>query len=421
LTVCAAAAAMALPARPVLAQVQGGPEAPEASTPERQDVLQRGRPDYDPLGLRAGGFLIFPTADVTESYDSNVYALQTGVKGDFYSTLSPTIQATSDWPVHAVNLRLHADTKRYSTDVTEDVSNYSALASGRLDVVEGVYISGGAGFEEGHEDRSSPNSLTNQKTPTEYRLTTGNLGFVHEVGYLGLRLDSGINYYDYSNGTTNGGIPIVETDRDRVEIGVVPRLTYEVLPGYHAFVKVPVNWREYTTKIDTTGLHRSSFGYEVDAGTAVDLGHLLNGEAFVGYHEQDFEDARLAAAQGPTFGGNILWNVAEAISLRGLVTRTIEEITSISASSITQTAFNLSGQYEALPNLLLSAQAGYVTQVFNGTPRIDDLYSGELSARYLINREMSAELNASYHQRDSNVSGNNYRREVVFARIRFQM
>ncbi|MCI0430482.1 MAG: outer membrane beta-barrel protein, partial [Rhodospirillales bacterium] len=48
---------------------------PEQPEPERaQSVFERPRPDYDPLGIRAGGFLIYPQVELGEAYNDNIFA-----------------------------------------------------------------------------------------------------------------------------------------------------------------------------------------------------------------------------------------------------------------------------------------------------------------------------------------------------------
>src|SRR5439155_2660384 len=75
------------------------------------------------------------------------------------------------------------------------------------------------------------------------------------------------------------------------------------------------------------GFHRSSHGYEVDVGTAIDFTHLINGEIFAGYLSQLHDDTRLKNENGFGFGGNLLWNVTPLTSLRATLARTVEETT----------------------------------------------------------------------------------------------
>jgi hypothetical protein len=300
--------------------------APETTLPERQSVLERARPDYDPLGIRMGSFLVFPLARLAEAYDSNVFATTTNKKDDFYTILSPSVAVQSDWNVHSLGFRASSDTKRYASLVSENVTNFAVRGDGRYDILRDIYANAGAGYQLLHEDRSSPDSV-NGKQPVEYHVTSANLGYVHEPGRLGARVNAIVDSYSFNNATSSTGANIDQHARDRIVYSMTPRLSYEIVPGYHAFVQGSGNGRDYVRKFDAQGFQRSSKGWEADVGTAIDFTHVINGEVFAGYLSQSYDDSRLKTASGFAFGGNLLWNVTQLTSIRGTVARTVEETT----------------------------------------------------------------------------------------------
>src|SRR5262249_39816013 len=152
--------------------------------------------------------------------------------------------------------------------------------------------------------------------PIEYDLATGNLGFVHDTGRLGLKIDTAVAHYNYHNGLTGNGQTILETNRNMTEYAITLRVTYEIVPGYHAFVQATGDKRDYEDRLGPGGFERSSRGYEASVGTAIRLGPTLNGELFVGYLQQDYDDPRLRPASGIGFGGSLLWNVTRLTSVR---------------------------------------------------------------------------------------------------------
>ena len=56
-------------------------------------ILDRPKPELDPLGVRAGSFLIFPKVEVGTTYDDNVFATENNKEGDFIFQVLPTITA----------------------------------------------------------------------------------------------------------------------------------------------------------------------------------------------------------------------------------------------------------------------------------------------------------------------------------------
>lgn len=413
------AAGNAMAQMPALIQ---GIEVPEATVPERQSVGERPRPDYDPLGMRAASFLIFPAADFDATYNSNVFATRAGTKSDLYGSLRPSINVLSDWNSNALVFHADGELRRYANLVSENQSNGEAAVSGRLDQAYNVFFTGGAGYKRAHEDRSSPDSTFNQKNPTEYQVASGRLGYVHESGTVGFRLDGGNDSYWYSNGHTNTGATVPETDRNRNELGLTPRVSYEFIPGYHAFIKAPLNDRIYDSSRDQNGFKRNSHGYEIDAGTAVGLGEIVNGEVFAGYFQQTYDDNRLKSPSGVTFGGNVLWNITELTSIKGAVSRSVQELTPnlAPASSYVSTDASVTIEHELLRNIILALTGVYSNDAYQGITRTDNLYQGTFGIRYLMNRNLWLALEATYRDRESNVPGAAFNQAIIAANVRLQ-
>ena len=47
---------------------------------------------YEPLGIRAGSFLIFPSLNVSEIYDDNVFASDNNTDDDLITVISPQVR-----------------------------------------------------------------------------------------------------------------------------------------------------------------------------------------------------------------------------------------------------------------------------------------------------------------------------------------
>src|ERR1700691_4073773 len=161
---------------------------PEASIPERQSVLQRARPDYDPLGIQAGSFLVLPSLDLQEWWDSNVYAVPTRPSTDMVTAVVPQLSIASDWNNHALNLFVGDQSEFYQKHTTENVNNVTVAAQGRFDIQRDEYIQGGAGLQLSHADRASPDASVNGKYPTQFTVADGNIGFVRNIGIIGAQL-----------------------------------------------------------------------------------------------------------------------------------------------------------------------------------------------------------------------------------------
>jgi hypothetical protein len=132
-----------------------------------QDEVQRGdtvttraRPDYDPLGIRLGSFLLFPQLGVQESYDSNIFATNTREKGDFITSIDPSLDLRSNWNNHALNFHADSHSALYGRFSNENINDYTLAANGRLDIQRDARLIGDAGSKVAHEARFSPEDST---------------------------------------------------------------------------------------------------------------------------------------------------------------------------------------------------------------------------------------------------------------------
>jgi hypothetical protein len=397
----------------------------ELTPPERQSVLQRPRPEYQPVGARIGDFFLYPSAEAEGYWDSNVFYAP-HAKGDFYTSLRPSAALESDWGTDQLNFMANAEVRRFATQVSENQTNYNLTTNGRLDILHGEYLAGGLSFQNAHEERYAPSSAPTQIHPTEYQESSGALRFVRERGIIGLQFNGNVDYYSYDNVFTTTGTQLRESDRNRVEVYGGPKVTYEIMPGYHAFIAGAANDRIYQSTYDINGLKRSSHGFEVDIGTDVLISKLISGEIYVGYLQQNYDDSRLPSIHSPGFGGKLLWNVTPLTSIRATASRTVQEVdlfettAQASVTAALESAFGVSVEHELLPNILLTGGGSFTSDDYQGTTRTDNTIQGDIGVSYLLNRMWSTGLDVSYQNRTSNTSGVSFSRALVGARIRLQ-
>jgi hypothetical protein len=387
-------------------------------------ILQASRPDYDAQGQRLGAFILLPTLDITESYSSNVYAATNDAKQDFFTTISPTVSINSGWDRNFLGATVGGEIDRYAKYVSENISNFNSLVSGRYDILQGVYLTASGGYQILHEPRGSPDAV-NGEFPTEYHVAHGELGFVKENSIIGLKINGSITHYDYfdvPSSITNE--PIIETDRDRTEYDITAEASYELAPQYRAILRASGNDRSYDQKFDTGGFQRSSTGYQVDAGIALNIASKVDGEFYIGYLQQNFADPSFTNAGGLGFGADLLWNVDGVTSVRGTLSRTVEETIVTTASSFIQTALSVSLEHEFRKNLLADVNFNYAHQDYQDLGRVDDIYGFNIEGRYLLTRNLVTSLNVGYTSKVSNAIGDQqlspYNQAIVALRLRLQ-
>lgn len=391
-----------------------------AQEPQRGDtVTDRARPDYDPRGIRTGGFLLFPEMGVSQRYNDNIFADESDTRDDFITVVSPGALLRSDWNRHALQFTAGLDAGFYATNSREDYLHYDIGTQGRIDVLRDTNVRGGVNYARNTVARSSPDDVRGLE-PTEYTSLTPTLGFFQRWNRVSLDMEGGANVLDYRSVPTPTGI-ISNDGQDRTEYDLTTRLGYEIVPEYEAFLRLRLRRVRYDQATDSAGFNRDSEGYEVVAGTRIDLTGVLFGDVFAGYRSQDYEDPRLKTARGVSFGGALTWNVTPLTTIRGSITRVVEETIQLGASGYFATVYAASVDHELLRNLLVGATLAFENNDFQGIARDDDIYRAGVYGRYLMTRNLYLSAHYDHDRRDSNVAGADFTRNVFMLRLQTQL
>lgn len=395
---------------------QPASQPPPDEVPRGATVADRPRPDYDPLGVRLGGFLLYPALSVEEIYNSNVFATQTNERDDFITEIQPSLDLRSNWNNHALNLRADSRVVRFADISSEDVEDYTLAANGRLDVLRDLRVLGGAGYRVRHESRSSPDDQGGAE-PAEYSVADAALGVEKDFNRLSLRLDGELERYRFDDVATNAGGIIDQSDRDRDHTTLSMRAGYELAPLREVYLLGSYNWRDYESATDRNGFNRDSDGYMMAVGAEYDLTGVTFLDGYIGYREQNYDDSRLRKLDGWAAGLKLTWNVTRLTTVTGSLSRTIQETTRNGSSGYFATVASIRADHELLRNLLLNASIGMEEDDFQGISRQDDYLLFSAGARYLMNRYLSVSGGYGYRTRDSNVQNVDFDENVVFLRL----
>ena len=414
-------------AQPSVANAQNPFDSPfdQDAAPELErgeTVLTRSRPELDPLGVPVGSFYFFPKLTLEEKYIDNIFSVESSRNDDFITVVTPEVALESQWGNHELNLTANVSFGRYADFDKENYTDYNFAADGRLDITRESFLFGSVGFTKLHEDRGSPDDV-NGSEPTEFDVSLANVQFFHQLNRLSFTVDALVRKFDYDDAPT-ATTPINNDDRDRLQSDLSIRAGYEIVPEYEAFVRVAVNDRSYDDNVDDNGFDRDSHGFEIVAGTAIDFGGVTFGNVFAGFQYQKFGDSNLKDIPGLTIGADLTWNVTTLTTLKGGITRVIEETTSGGASGFHSTRVRFSVDHELLRNLLLNANLAATQNKYKGIEREDILYELGAHVKYMMNRNFYGTILYGYKQQDSDVAGGgdaDYRQNLFMIRLEAQM
>lgn len=396
---------------------------PTAAQPRPGTPDPRPGDSYEPIGVRLGGFRLFPVLELVEQYNSNIFATDNGTQDDFITVVRPALDLRSDWNNHMLNLFASGALGFYADHGREDFQDYRFGFEGRLDIQRNWNVYGGAQFNRLHEERGDPNATSFSK-PNRYNRITANLGYYQKFNRFSVKLDTRFDDFTYVNnrGATVGAIS--NPDRDRSEYTETLRLGYEFIEKYEVWVQGGLNQRNYDNRVDSAGFRRSSRGWEVVGGATIDFGGITQVEAFLGYRDQNYDDSRLGHIRGPVFGLTAYWNPRVPIVVRPYIRRTVEETVSTVHSGYWSTAFGVNVDYDFRPNIKVTAGLSHTTLDYKKAKgavgafgRTDDYLRFEVGLRYLPTENFFVGPAYQYTSRDSNIGGADFGRHVVSLRV----
>jgi hypothetical protein len=376
-------------------------------------VTSRARPDYDPLGIRARGFLIYPSVTVQGAYDDNVLATNDDEEDDFIFTFSPRIAVRSNFPRHSLNFTVQSDVGRYVDQTNEDFWDYGATLGGRLDITRDNRLTAAAAVGREHESRDDPDDpgADVADEPVEYYVFAGQLGFEQDFNRFNFGLLGNFDRNDYNEEDAN------EDERDRNLFGGRVRTGYFISPRINAFLQGGFE-REQRDASNRTGQDNNV--YSAGVGTAIDFTALLFGEAFVGWSLQEYDESDLDSEDGLNYGVNLTWNPTALTSLQ--LTGKGGFTPSNVGSSNLESQIGLRVDHELLRNVLIGGQIRYTRDDFqNASGRVDNRYDVGPDVTYLINRYLSVGAGYVFTKQDSDESDEEFTRNVISLRLTAQL
>lgn len=399
----------------------GLPVADDAAAQEPNPNLPvqlRPKPDYDPLGMRAGAFLIYPELEVQGGYDSNVFATKDDTEDDFLTTVSPRLTAASQWSRHALEVDAGAEAAFYKDHSRNNYEDFDIGGAGRLDVTRQDILTSNLRFGRGHEDRDDPDNADEVDDDiTQYWRTNAGLGYRHTFNRVYAAVRGEYARQDYED---SGDINNDDRDYDRYTTGL--RVGYNISPRFDLFTDAAYRWVRYDETPNDDGDDRNNEGYTLRVGSGIDITSVLFGEVYVGYAAIEYDDNDLESVNTPTGGGRLTWNVTQLTSLIFNLTGQVQETTVTDdqgdeASGRLHTDASVNVWHELLRNVLLNGYVQYVRDDFEGISRTDDTYRVGGGVRYLLNRNFSLNGNYTFSTRDSDDSDVEYDRHQVMIGI----
>lgn len=389
-----------------------------SASPDQQRLAN----EYQPKGIEAGSFLVFPEATSDLLRSNNIYATKNNRIGDWVSRNKVGFRAQSRYNVHKLDFSADIEKLWYRKEVANNQINGRFAIDGRFDLERGTELTGFATAYVQHEDRGAADATGGVKPAQIFgnvqtlggRTTTG--AWIHSGDFTRTQLQ-------YSDVAGASGNTIRNSRRDRTEYKVTGRTAYEMFPGYYAVGYGTANRRDYASAISLGNVNRDSQGFGVYTGAGVDLTQLIRGDFLVGYIRQDYVSPALKDPAGFAVRMTLNWTPDRQTLIVPAIDREILESTSTGISGIMRTSASLLARREVQRNIIVT---GYVAlnqdkYIGSNTPSYGFETRGTLTYAFNANLFTTGEVGYRQRKADSTAIVSGFDQVTTMLRLGIRM
>jgi hypothetical protein len=355
-----------------------------------EGVLDRKHPEYDPLGVPAGGFLLFPSLDLSTGYTDNLFSVENGGAGDFLFTVEPSATLQSNWNNHELALTAAGSLVRTADHATENTNAWRLAAQGRIDARRDITISLSGGVGRQAEPRSNSTGKVPTRLPTFY--TQDNLAGNVVLPLNRLKLTTGISYAReiYEDTETLAGRRLPQSYRDNRVTTWMSRADYLVSPDTAIFFEAAPFTVRYVARLAAETRDHQGVRYLVGFNLAPS--RLVEGEFAVGYLSETFLSPLYHPVHAPSYRVNLQWFPTELLTLSLSGNQKTTDSGLIDAPVYESNAGELGADWEFQRDIIVSSRFGYEERDFHGTDRTDRRYSYNSTMTYHLRRGVTFSL-----------------------------
>lgn len=409
----------ALPADPVTTGSVGPPYAPAYTPPARPKPKQPAVDPYEPLGIRAGSFILRPAIDVTAGFDSNPEREPSGKSSPFY-VVAPELKAVSDWERHSFSANLRGSYDGYTELSSLNRPFFESILDGRIDVTNQTRVELQNRFRYSTDIPGTPNFEADVAHPTPFTNLGGTAGLVHRFNRLEIGGKASIDRTHYQDSELTDGTTSSNEDRNFSTYGAELRGSYEWSPGIKPFVAVAADKRVYDLSTDSFGVSRDSRGLTPRIGSSFELSRQLTGEASVGYMRRTYEDPQLEDIGGFVADASLIWSATGLTKVTFTARSSVYESTDPDVSGVLARDAGVQIDHAFRDWLIGTVKFGFGLDDYVGTTQVDNRYTVAAGLTYKMNRNVQWKGEIRREQRTSNVAGNDYAANIFLLGLRLQ-
>lgn len=369
---------------------------------------------YDPIGIRAGSFVLFPELETSGAFFSNVFK-GPGARSDVALDVRPSARLVSNWSRHALEFRANGTLATFNEFSSEDDRAYTLETRGRLDITRRTSLQVGLSRDLAQESRSAPdgrNAGTRADVTTDRAIASLN----HRLNRLSLQLRGSVSDLDFG-ATENQGFVQNNASRNYRATEQAVRATWEFKPTLSAFSEVAINQRDYDRR-DANGIDRSSDGERYRVGLSFaglertpggsGARPMLAGEVSVGWGIQRPRSSALPDVSGVILDSTVTWRPSALTAVAFNARSDFGETQSEGVGGINSQSIGVDIRHELRRFLIGTAGADVTVSNFEGSTIEETELRLTTGLEYFLSRDAVVFSRYAHIKFDSNQPSTSY-------------
>jgi hypothetical protein len=376
---------------------------------------------WEPLGLRAGSFVVSPAITQSLGYDTNPNRSPTAAKGSVVSRTDGELNVRSDWSTHSFTSSLRGGYANYTNQRDASRPDATGLANLKLNLSRDtdIDLDGRLSLDTQRPGSTNFSAITTER-PNVYGYGAS-AGVTQRYNRLSLNLRGSVDRTTYDNAKDSLGALILQSDRNAVQYGARARVGYEVSPGVQPFVEIAADTRVFDSSIDQNGFRRSSTGVTGRIGSSLEVTRQLTGEISVGYQNRGYDDQRLRDLRGVVGDAALIWSATPltTVSLRGATELADTTLPNVSGSINRRLGVEVA--HALRRNWTMTGFANASRATYDGNGLTEDTYQLGVRTEYRLTRTTSIRASFTHERLKSTTAGSDYTANIVLVGLRMQL
>jgi hypothetical protein len=356
---------------------------PDYNRGRNVSVMERERPDYQPIGIRRGGFVLYPSLRTEVGMTDNVLLTNTNRRADAWVSVEPSIAVNSDWSRHQLRSTASVNLQRFMDTPLRNQNAFDLATLGRYDYGSGLSFTGEAQLSREYESPLTGAINADVAVLSSYLRSffTARGEYEHDRLRAQLNVDrTSVAFSDIDLGTSIRD----QSDRDRVVTRVGGQIEYARTPSFSYYGRATLGRIDYSRNTLLNGLpNRDSHSYRALAGVTFDIPGRFRGAVGAGVSHLDYDGRFYNNVTGLSVEGQIDYFLSELTTVGLVASRTIEDSNISNSRAFFDNRLRLTVDHELLRNLILSGTTELGRQDYIDSRLSNDIVRFSARARYL--------------------------------------